>query len=75
MRDVERGTTYQTVPNHVRTNSRVLRNTPWTLPDIEAFMRSPGDPVIMSQATKVVLGTVGLSAVLVVLTIAVLAFG
>ncbi len=29
----------------------------------------------MSQATKIVLGTVGLSAVLVVLTIAVLAFG
>jgi hypothetical protein len=41
----------------------------------EAFKRSAPDREDMSQATKIVLGTVGLSVVLVLLLIAVAAFG
>jgi hypothetical protein len=45
------------------------------LPDIEGFKRADGDHATMSQATKIVLGTVGVSAVLVIAILAVIAFG
>jgi hypothetical protein len=42
---------------------------------IEAFKRYRGDGVCMSQATKIVLGTVGVSAILAIAIIFALAFG
>jgi hypothetical protein len=42
---------------------------------IEAFKRTHADRESMSQATKIVLGTVGLSVVLVLLLVGVAAFG
>lgn len=42
---------------------------------IEAFKRTGPDRETMSQATKIVLGTVGLAVVLVLLLIGVAAFG
>ncbi len=51
------------------------RPPPFEATGIEAFKRPAPDREDMSQATKIVLGTVGLSVVLVLLLIAVAAFG
>ena len=45
---------------------------PW---QIEAFKRAGGETSSMSQATKIVLGTIGVSAVLALAIIFALAFG
>jgi hypothetical protein len=43
------------------------------LPEIEAFKRVPSEPSGMSEATKVVLGTIGVAGLFAVATILVLA--
>jgi hypothetical protein len=43
--------------------------------EIEAFNPARGEGDSMSQATKIVLGTIGVSAVLAIAIIAALAFG